>query len=150
MTKLHTTRRRLLKTAAAGGLLAATPLATRFASAQSGAPIKIGFQQHSTGIGAALQPGWTMNDEWYSFGNNPRDSGAQVLATLDEGSYTPVGRGGQDLRMGEDHPIAWTKCVGKGRAMYSAIGHRPEVYHIPENLLLLRDALVWAAGDGCL
>ena len=54
MTKqLHTTRRTLLKSAAAGGLLAASPLAGRFASAQSGAPIRIGFQQHSTGIGAA-------------------------------------------------------------------------------------------------
>ena len=53
MTKLHTTRRTLLKSAAAGGLLAAAPLAARFASAQSAEPIKIGFQQHSTGIGAA-------------------------------------------------------------------------------------------------
>lgn len=54
MTKTSmTTRRTLLKSAAAGGLLAASPLVGRFASAQSGAPIKIGFQQHSTGIGAA-------------------------------------------------------------------------------------------------
>ncbi|MEM9811949.1 MAG: ABC transporter substrate-binding protein [Pseudomonadota bacterium] len=47
------TRRTLLKGAAAGGLVAASPLAARFADAQSAAPIKIGFQQHSTGIGAA-------------------------------------------------------------------------------------------------
>ena len=53
MSQKTTNRRTLLKTAAAGGLLAATPLASRFASAQSAAPIKIGFQQHSTGIGAA-------------------------------------------------------------------------------------------------
>ena len=46
-------RRTLLKTATAGGLLATTPLISRFASAQSAAPIRIGFQQHSTGIGAA-------------------------------------------------------------------------------------------------
>ncbi len=51
--KLMTNRRSVLKGAAAGGLLAAAPLAARFASAQSSAPIKIGFQQHSTGIGAA-------------------------------------------------------------------------------------------------
>ncbi len=51
--KLHMNRRGLLKSAAAGSVLAATPLASRFASAQSAAPIKIGFQQHSTGIGAA-------------------------------------------------------------------------------------------------
>ena len=48
-----TNRRSLLQGAAAGGLLAASPLVSRFASAQSSAPIKIGFQQHSTGIGAA-------------------------------------------------------------------------------------------------
>ncbi|QFT59941.1 Aliphatic amidase expression-regulating protein [Sulfitobacter sp. THAF37] len=51
--KLMTNRRTVLKGAAAGGLLAAAPLAARFASAQSSAPIRIGFQQHSTGIGAA-------------------------------------------------------------------------------------------------
>jgi len=50
--KPMTNRRTLLKSAAAGGLLAASPLISRFASAQA-APIKIGFQQHSTGIGAA-------------------------------------------------------------------------------------------------
>ncbi|WP_425655618.1 ABC transporter substrate-binding protein [Roseobacter sp. EG26] len=48
-----TSRRSLLKGAAAGGLLTASPLVARFASAQSSAPIKIGFQQHATGIGAA-------------------------------------------------------------------------------------------------
>lgn len=48
-----TNRRTLLRGAAAGGLLAATPLAARFAQAQSSEPIRIGFQQHATGIGAA-------------------------------------------------------------------------------------------------
>ncbi len=51
--KLLMNRRSLITSAAAGGLLAASPLAGRFASAQSSAPIKIGFQQHQTGIGAA-------------------------------------------------------------------------------------------------
>lgn len=46
-------RRTVLKGAAAGALLATTPLAGRFAQAQSSEPIRIGFQQHSTGIGAA-------------------------------------------------------------------------------------------------
>lgn len=54
MTKLiQPSRRALLKGAAAGSVLAASPLLGRFADAQSAAPIKIGFQQHSTGIGAA-------------------------------------------------------------------------------------------------
>jgi len=46
-------RRAVIRGAAAGGLMAAAPLAARYAHAQSAAPIRIGFQQHVTGIGAA-------------------------------------------------------------------------------------------------
>ncbi len=109
---------------------------------------RIQVEENAGNIAVDLMPGWTMKDEWYSFAGNPRDRGADVVATLDEATYIPEGRGGQDLRMGEDHPIVWTQCVGKGRSLYTAIGHRPEVYHIPENLILLRDGLRWAAGQG--
>jgi len=108
----------------------------------------IAVEANPGGIGRALAPGWRMSDEWYSFQDSPRDSGATVVATLDESTYLPVGYGGQDLRMGEDHPIAWARCVGEGRAFYTAIGHRPEVYQVPQNTALLQDALVWAAGKG--
>lgn len=111
---------------------------------------RIVVEAHAGGIGADLAPGWTMNDEWYSFQDNPRASGASVVATLDENTYLPEGYGGQDLRMGEDHPIAWTRCIGNGRAMYTAIGHRPEVYQLPQNLKLLEDGLAWAAGQSAL
>ncbi|MBY0421214.1 MAG: ThuA domain-containing protein, partial [Parvularculaceae bacterium] len=66
---------------------------------------RIVIETSKSGIGAGLAPGWTMNDEWYSFAESPRLKGADVVATLDETSYSPKGRGGQDLRMG-DHPIA--------------------------------------------
>jgi len=46
-----TNRRTILKTGAAAALMAAAP--ARFAQSASHGPIKIGFQQHSTGIGAA-------------------------------------------------------------------------------------------------
>ncbi|MDJ0824101.1 MAG: ABC transporter substrate-binding protein [Rhodobacter sp.] len=47
------TRRTALKTLAAGTAAATLPLWARYTHAQSAAPIKIGFQQHVTGIGAA-------------------------------------------------------------------------------------------------
>jgi type 1 glutamine amidotransferase len=50
-----------------------------------------------------VQAEWTMQDEWYSFKTNPRKTGAHVLVTLDESTYTPMS-GKLDLRMG-DHPI---------------------------------------------
>jgi uncharacterized protein len=89
---------------------------------------------------------WTMNDEWYSFHTNPRAAGADVILTLDESTYSPVGPMGTDLRMG-DHPIAWTNCIGKGRMFYSAIGHRPETYVQPQHVALLEAAVEWAATD---
>lgn len=94
-------------------------------------------------IAAGLPAEWTMKDEWYSFKTNPRATGATVIATLDESSYKPVGPMNIDLRMG-DHPIAWTRCIGKGRVFYSAIGHRPESYSQPQNAALMEGAISWA------
>jgi type 1 glutamine amidotransferase len=47
-----------------------------------------------------------------------------------------------------DHPIAWTRCIGRGRSFYSAIGHRPESYAVPSHVRLLEQAVEWAAGSG--
>jgi len=57
LSKENLTRRRALKTlGASAGLAAATsfiPSVSRFAHAQGTGPIKVGFQMHSTGIGAS-------------------------------------------------------------------------------------------------
>ncbi|MEZ5743715.1 MAG: ThuA domain-containing protein [Sphingomonadaceae bacterium] len=98
---------------------------------------------------AGLPGEFTMNDEWYSFKTNPRDSGARVIATLDESTYEQSGRFGESLAMG-DHPIAWSKIVGRGRMFYSAMGHRPEIYEDPRFVTLFENAIAWAAGiDDC-
>ena len=92
-------------------------------------------------VNQSLPKTWVMNDEWYSFKSNPRGTGATIIATLDEGSYKP----GEPLTMG-DHPVAWTRCIGKGRMSYSAIGHRPETYADVHHVRLLENAVQWA-GD---
>jgi len=54
MTKpTNTSRRGALKTLAAGGAAASLPLWARYTNAQTSEPIKVGFQVHRTGIGAA-------------------------------------------------------------------------------------------------
>lgn len=95
-------------------------------------------------ITQGLSPTWSLLEEWYSFKASPRLRGAHALVTLDEGSYTPRS-GAKDLRMG-DHPIAWTRCVGRGRSFYSAIGHRPENYSDPNSIALLEGGIAWATG----
>lgn len=115
------------------------PLAPQFQEA------RIVIEESPTSIGRELAPGWVMTDEWYSFKASPRESGAHIIATLDESTYSPKGMGSQDLHMG-DHPIAWSKCVGRGRSFYTAIGHRPESYSEAHTVKLLEHAVAWAAG----
>ena len=52
------TRRSLIKGMAAGGALLATGMTPRFVQAQSSEPIRLGFQLHRTGIGAAYGRWW--------------------------------------------------------------------------------------------
>ena len=108
-------------------------------------PARVVVEDAAHPAARGLPSEWTMTDEWYSFKTNPRASGARVIATLDEASYSPKGMMGIDLKMG-DHPIAWTKCVGRGRMFYSAIGHKPETYAEPHYVTLLESAIGWAAG----
>ena len=100
----------------------------------------------ASGISADLPHQWTMHDEWYSFAASPRLAGAAIVASLDERSYAPE-MSGRDLTMG-DHPIAWTRCVADGRAFYSAIGHRSDVYKDKRYMQLLTEGIRWAAGKG--
>ena len=125
-----------------GARFAGHPMSPQFQDA------RVEIENSVNGIGRGLPAAWTLNDEWYSFKNNPRATGATVIATLDEATYLPVGMAGKDLRMGADHPIAWTRCVKDGRSFYSAIGHRPEIYSEPNHLQLIEQAIRWAAGSG--
>ncbi|MDC8829692.1 ThuA domain-containing protein [Alteromonas gilva] len=94
-------------------------------------------------VGASLPQTWSLKDEWYSFASEPQIDNVEYVLSIDESSYTPG-----NLAMGDTHPIAWKHCVRQGRAMYTAIGHREEVYANKENMQLLKDALQWTAGQG--
>ncbi|TCM20703.1 hypothetical protein EDF56_102366 [Novosphingobium sp. PhB165] len=94
---------------------------------------------------ARLPATWTMKDEWYSFAASPRLTGADVIARLDESTYSQNGGFGEKLSMG-DHPIAWSRHVGKGRMFYSAIGHLPQSYSEAHYVAMLEDAADWAIG----
>ena len=81
---------------------------------------------------------WTRTDEWYSFLANPRDA-VNVVARLDESSYDPGA-----VRMG-DHPIAWWRRAGRGRAFYTALGHTSASYAEPAFRRHVLGALAWVA-----
>ncbi|MBN9552454.1 MAG: ABC transporter substrate-binding protein [Alphaproteobacteria bacterium] len=76
LSKTTLSRRTALKGMAAGAGLALAPGFVRYSQAQSSAPIKIGFQSHRTGIGAAY-------GRWYE-----RTSAAAVKAINDAGGIS--------------------------------------------------------------
>ena len=99
---------------------------------------------------AQLPNPWRLpQEEWYAFASNPRDKGYEILLTLDEASYQTKGKSffGTDTMEGE-HPIAWRHPVGKGRAVYSAIGHQAATYSNSDYRGFLSRAMRWAMGEG--
>ena len=103
-------------------------------------------------VTAGLPTTWLHNDEWYSFDGRAQDHGMTILVGLDESTYRPrndVYGDVSDLRMGEgaeNHPIIWSRCPEKGRAVYSAIGHSDESYEDPHYRRLLENAFDWVSG----
>jgi len=96
---------------------------------------------------------WEHTEEWYSWEKSPRFEGFTILATLDEESYVPVMKfmgKERDLRMG-DHPVVWSNCIGSGRSVYMAMGHRAEAFDQPEVRRLIANSLAWLieGGGGC-
>lgn len=111
------------------------------------------IEDHSHPATAPLPASLTRIDEWYSFDKSPRGvPGLTVLATVDESTYRPGEFFGTNLAMGSDHPIAWWRCVGKGRVFYAAGGHTAETFGDPSYRQFLSGAISWAirrAGNGC-
>lgn len=113
---------------------------------------KVKLENFTHPLAAGLPATWSRTEEWYSFEKSPRSKGFDVLLTIDETSYNPVGMFGKDLRMGPDHPVAWYHCSGRGRVFYTAFGHRAEAFAEPETVRLLGNALTWAtrqSGSDC-
>lgn len=114
------------------------------------ATVRVEDRTHPATIG--LPETWQRTDEWYSFESSPRAKGYHILAALDERTYSPKGPMGQDLRMGKDHPVAWWHCTGRGRVLYSAMGHQAAAYSEPGYRTMLLGAVRWALGQegsGC-
>jgi type 1 glutamine amidotransferase len=111
-------------------------------------PGDIHIEDAKSPLAKGLPGVWHRSEEWYSFAENPRSKpGFHIVATVDEKTYTP-GR----ATMGTDHPLIWWHCVGKGHAVYSALGHAGAFYSEPLMLQLLENAMSFGlseSGRGC-
>ena len=85
---------------------------------------------------------WSKKDEWYNFRESVRGKpGFQVLLTVDESTYPAF----WPKAMRGDHPIAWSRPIGKGRIFYTAIGHNASTYSDPTAMKHIMGGIAWAA-----
>ena len=112
-------------------------------------PAEIHLEDPQSPLVKGIPALWKRSEEWYAFSASPRAKpGFHIIATVDEKTYNP-GR----ATMGDDHPLVWWHCVGKGHAVYSALGHAGRMYSEPLFLQLLDDMMAWGIaenGRGCL
>ena len=93
-------------------------------------------EDHDHPVTKNLPAKFWLADEWYEWNKSPRGN-VRVLATTDESTYK------QNKPMG-DHPIIWTN-ENFHRMIYICIGHSPTSLVNPNYVILMRDAILWAA-----
>jgi len=95
----------------------------------------------------SIEPSWEHIDEWYVFSNQPTEKGATVMYAIDGEAIDPNGNilwvKGFESGMGKEHPVAWFKDVGKGRAFYTSIGHTRATYTAEPFVRMISHAISW-------
>jgi type 1 glutamine amidotransferase len=89
---------------------------------------------------SAVPDDFAPEEEWYSLKNFSPD--LHVLLVQDTGSMgkkAPYNR--------PDYPSTWAQQYGKGRAFYTSMGHRKDVWTNPVFQQVLVGGLKWAVGD---
>jgi len=91
---------------------------------------------------------WEREEEWYFFDESPQRNGSNIIYNLNEKSLLlgDINEDGAPIsKMGKDHPIVWTNCVGKGKAFYSAMGHKGKYFLEPLHMDLIKSGILWAS-----
>ena len=82
---------------------------------------------------------WERTDEWYAYDRSPRKvEGVRVLASMDTSTIAGP-------HMDGDHPIAWCRDLGSGRAWYTGGGHTSESFSEPLFIDHIEGGIRWAA-----
>ena len=89
-------------------------LGARVASVSAAVDSRLQIEDQSLPMTSGLADRVNFSDLWPSFTVNPRGE-VHVIASLD-------GRRVRETSMGADHPIIWSKPIGKGNLIYMGIG----------------------------
>jgi uncharacterized protein len=91
---------------------------------------------------------WSHADEWYVFMENPRKKAFNILYTINGNSINPSGNmallaSDKNFGMGKDHPVAWSKQIGKGKTFYTSMGHDETAWKDENFVKLIENGIKW-------
>ncbi len=86
--------------------------------------------------------GFMIHDEIYQFTKIYTREKLRVLLSLDMTCTPDKGR-----RDDKDNAVAWVRQIGKGKVFYCSLGHRAQVFHVPELMQFYLDGIQFALGD---
>jgi len=87
---------------------------------------------------------WVIADEIYQHREWSRDEVCVLMSLDPDGTdFTKDGMKRED----GDYGIAWCKQFGEGRSLYTALGHRNEVFDDPMFQKHLLNGILWAMGE---
>jgi type 1 glutamine amidotransferase len=93
-----------------------------------------------------IAPVWSSEDEWYVFLSQPRNM--QMLAKINGNKIIPNGNflwiTDKNFGMGNEHPVAWYRTVGKGKTFYTSMGHSKEVWQNRNFVQMIENAFKWS------
>lgn len=93
-----------------------------------------------------LPQSWAHEDEWYVFLSQPK--GMKVVSYINGEKIIPNGNllwiRDKNFGMGNYHPVAWYRTVGKGKTFYTSMGHTADVWQDAHFVRLLENALRWS------
>jgi type 1 glutamine amidotransferase len=89
---------------------------------------------------------WVHEDEWYVFFSQPK--GAKVISYINGNKIIPNGNmlwmKDKNFGMGDYHPVAWYRSVGKGKTFYTSMGHSKGVWQEAPFVRLVENAIQWS------
>jgi uncharacterized protein len=90
-----------------------------------------------------LPEGWSMKEEIYQIRDFIGRDKTHVLVSLDQ-TKTDMNR---PKVVAKDFPLVWWHDYGKGKVMYNAMGHRPDVWTSDWYQMMIVNAIKWGTGQ---
>jgi hypothetical protein len=105
--------------------------------------VTIKTEDKSHPVSRHLPEGWSMKEEIYQIKDFIGREKTHVLVSLDQ-SKTDMTRPGVEAK---DFPLVWWHDYGKGKVMYNAMGHRPDVWTADWYQTMIVNSIKWGAGQ---